>query len=285
MTGNQHCQKLIPSFPFSNSITIEGPNEMNSMMIREFIGLLLLAMQLLLSGCATNSALTLIKASQQSEPRIPDSSVIQQELKGRAFYLGKVYFDLQAPLIAMKGIPEKTFPALVRQQVNKGFQQARLVEGNLPAYPVDIAIEQIKFTRGSFLFPNPSILRVRMEISDPANQLLMRGELESRYLPATPVVLPGIVGVLPTAFKGQEWAALVKMIPAVAVATTKVTQGLQLGKELGEIDIYPEALAAGGPINPDMFLRNKPFGLTELTADDLRALPDAGLHNEEGGVK
>ena len=113
----------------------------------------------------------------------------------------------------------------------------------------------------------------------------MKGELESRYLPTTPVVLPGIVGALPIAFEGQEWAALVKLIPAVAVAITKVTQGLQLGKELSEIDIYPEALAAGGPINPDMFLRNKPFGLTELTADDLRASPEANLHNEDGGAK
>lgn len=255
------------------------------MITRACIGLLLLAMQLLLSGCASNSALTLLKASQRSEPIIPDSSVIEQELKGRAFYLGRVCFDLQAPLVAMKGIPEKTFPALVRQQVNKGFQQAWLNEGNLPAYPVDIAIEQIKFTRGSFLLPNPSILRVRMEIRDPANQLLMKGELESRYLPATPVVLPGIVGVLPTAFEGQEWAALVKMIPAVAVAITKVTQGLQQGKELGEIDVYPDALAAGGPINPDIFLRNTPFGLSELTTDDLRMLSDTGLQNEEGDVK
>jgi len=240
------------------------------MKIQASISLLFAAMLSLLSGCATNSALTLIKASQRTESVIPNSAVIGQELKGRAFYVGNVYFDAQAALETPADVPKEILRNLFYQQAKKGFTNAKLEEGNLPEYSIDIAIEQMKFTRGKFLIPDPSILRVRMEVGNLSGELLMKGALESRYLPATPIIFPGVVGVLPTAFKGQEWAALAKMIPAVAVAITKVAQGLQLGKGLDEIEIYPEALAAGGLINPDMFLRSSPFGLSELTSDDLR---------------
>jgi WD40 repeat protein len=224
-------------------------------------------MLLLLSGCATNSALTLIKASQRNEPIIPSSVLIEQELKKRSFCVGKVYLDPEASLDTPEGIPQELFCILIWQQVKRGFTNAKLDKGNLPAYPVDIAIEQMKFTRGMFLIPDPSILRVRMEVRNLEDDILMKGALGSLYMPTTSFMLYGFAGVLPTGFEGQQWTALAKMIPAIAVAITKVTQGLQLGKGLKEIEIYPEALAAGGLINPDMFLRGKPFGLSELKAE------------------
>lgn len=234
------------------------------------ISLLFLATLPLLSGCATNSALTLIEASQRTGAVVPGAAVIEQELKGRAFRVGAVYFDEQASSKMPAGVSRELPRSLLRQQAGKGFGNAGLEAGDLPPYPVDIAIEQIKFTRGRFLIPDPSVLRVRMEIRKPSGDLLMEGALESRLLPAVTIIVPGIVGAVPTAAKGQEWAALAKMIPAVIVAITRVTQGLQLGRGLDRIEIYPEASAPGALIHPDTFLHGNPYGLSQLTSDDLR---------------
>lgn len=110
-----------------------------------------------------------------------------------------------------------------------------------------------------------------MEISRPDGTILMRGELESRYLPSIPIILPGVVGMLPTGFEGKEWQAIRKMIPAVAIAVTRVTSGLQSGKGLDSIEVYPEDLQAGGVIMPDSFLRGAPYGLSELTSEEISA--------------
>ncbi len=98
----------------------------------------------------------------------------------------------------------------------------------------------------------------------------MKGEFESRDLPTIPIILPGVVGVLPIGLEGQEWTALMKMIPAVAVAITKTIVGLQQGMELGKIEIYPDAHSSGGLIMPDLFLRGSPFGISQLTMEDLK---------------
>jgi hypothetical protein len=99
----------------------------------------------------------------------------------------------------------------------------------------------------------------------------MRGELESRYLPTITVIVPGVVGIVPTGFEGQEWQAFRKMIPAVSVAITRITSGLQSGRGLDAIEVYPEDHQAGGVIMPDSFLKGEPYGLSELTAEDVTA--------------
>jgi hypothetical protein len=48
----------------------------------------------------------------------------------------------------------------------------------------------------------------------------------------------------------------------VVIATT--TQGLQQGKTLDEIKVYPEDIEAGNTISPGLFLENAPFGMTAL---------------------
>ena len=72
---------------------------------------------------------------------------------------------------------------------------------------------------------------------------------------------------LPT--KGWEYVALAKMFPAVAIVITTTTQGLQQGKTLDEIKVYPKDIEAGTMISPDLFLKDAPFGVTQM---DYRAM-------------
>lgn len=223
----------------------------------------------LLSGCAANNAVTLMKASQKADPLIPSAVTVEQEFKGRSFYQDNVYVDPQASLHLIEGTSAEYFVNLIRQQVLKAFTAAKLQEGKLPACSVRIIVEEMKLTRGMFILPDPSILRISLEVYNVSDDLLLKGSLETRYMPMIPIILPGIVGALPTSFAGQEWGAVVKMIPAVAVATTKIIQGLQQGQGLEQIKIYPDSLATGGIIIPDAFLKDNPYGLSELTVNDL----------------
>lgn len=244
------------------------------MLIRASIAFFVVTLTPLLTCCAPNNALKLMEASKHTELFIPGPDVIEQEFKGRAFCVGRVYLDSGAKAQTPESYPEHSFLRLIRNQVVKGFSNAGLDKRCIPANVVDVAIEEMKFTKGMFLIPDPSILRVRVEVRNIADQVVMKGEIESRELPTIPVVLPGVVGVLPVGFPGQEWAAVSKMIPAVAVAITRTMVGLQLGKELGQIEIYPEDLAAGGIVMPDLFLRGSPYGISELTRADFESARD-----------
>ncbi len=241
------------------------------MLIRCSSTIFLIAVTVLfLSSCASNSVLTLMEASQHGDLIVPSPNVTQQELKGRAFHLGEIYLDsgviVQAPMSNADNFIRK----LIRQQVQKGFMNAEVENGNTPAHVVNIVIEEMKFTKGKFLIPDPSILRVSIEVRSVDDRIIMKGELESRYLPTIPIVIPGAAGVLPISQEGQEWTALMKMIPAVAVAITKTIVGLQQGMELGKIEIYPDARYSGGLIMPDLFLIGSPFGISQLTMEDLK---------------
>jgi hypothetical protein len=124
-----------------------------------------------------------------------------------------------------------------------------------------------------FLIPLPSILRVRLEINNADGAALLKGEFESRYLPMAPVFLgvPTAVAV-PT----QDWLPAAKLIPAMAVAVTRTIAGLQVGKGLAEIEIYPNSFNAGSVIIPGYFLEGSPYGLAELTYHQLKTPDQAG---------
>ena len=235
--------------------------------VKNFLAIILGA---IVSGCASNNVMTLLDASKQNAPVIPSASVVQAELKGRVFVLGNIYFDERHPeATKTPGIPDNAYIALLQDQLLKAFPAAGLDQGTAPACIVNVAIEQLRFTQGKFMIPDPSVLRVRMEIIGANNSVIMRGQLESRYLTAILVILPGIVGAIPTGREGQEYVAIAKMIPAVAVVITRITQGLQQGKTLDAIDVYPDPLLAGGVISPDRFLQGKPYGLSEMQAGEL----------------
>jgi len=122
--------------------------------------LILFIFAALLSGCASNGVLTLMHASKHTELIVPGSEAIQQEVAGRSFQPGKIYLDASALVKIPEGSADDFFLKLLRLQVEKGFTNADLQSGRTPAYAVNIVIEEMKFTRGKIIIPDPSILRV-----------------------------------------------------------------------------------------------------------------------------
>jgi len=232
----------------------------------------------LLSGCASNSVTTLLKASKQTDAIVPSASVIQSELRGRAFEVGTVAFDVrkagdkQGP-----DIPDSAYLELFDGQLSKAFRGAELGTGDMPAHPVDVAIERLKLKPATPLIAGTSIFRVRMEIPTPSGEVLMRGEFQS-YLAAPTVIVfaSGVVVPISLPCSGQEYVALAKMFPAVAVVIATTAQGLQQGKTLDAIKVYPEDIEAGNIISPDLFLKHAPFGLTQIDHKEIdRVVKDA----------
>jgi hypothetical protein len=232
----------------------------------------------LLSGCASNSVTTLLKASKQTDAIVPSASVIQSELRGRAFEVGTVAFDVrkagdkQGP-----DIPASAYLELFDGQLRKAFRGAELGTGDMPAHPVDVAIERLKLKPATPLIAGTSIFRVRMEIPAPSGEVLMRGEFQS-YLAAPTVIVfaSGVVVPISLPCSGQEYVALAKMFPAVAAVIATTAQGLQQGKTLDAIKVYPEDIEAGNIISPDLFLEHAPFGLTQIDHKEIdRVVKDA----------
>jgi S1-C subfamily serine protease len=225
------------------------------------------ALLVLLSGCASNSVTTLMKASTQTDATIPSAAVIQSELRGRAFKVGTVVFDLrkagdkQGP-----DIPDSAYLKLLGFQLRKAFDGAGLQNGAMPAYPVNVAIERLVLKPATPLIPQMSVFRVRMEIARPDAEILMRGQFQS-YLsgPTFMVIGGGVVAPIALPAKDWEYVALAKMFPAVAIVITTTTQGLQQGKTLDQIKVYPQDIEAGNIISPDLFLKNSPFGITQIS--------------------
>ena len=240
-------------------------------------GLVCAAMLLLLSGCATNSVTTLLKASNQTDLITPSAAVIQSELRGRAFKAGAVVFDLrkvgdkQGP-----DIPDSAYLKLLGFQLRKAFDGAGLQNGALPAYPVNVAIERLELKPATPLIPQMSVFRVRMEIARPDAEILMRGQFQSYLSGPTFMVIGGGV-VVPIALPAKDWeyVALAKMFPAVAIVITTTTQGLQQGKTLDQIKVYPQDIEAGNIISPDLFLKNSPFGITQISGSVITSVISA----------
>ena len=232
-----------------------------------YLALFCAALLILLSGCASNSVMTLMKASNQTDAITPTAPVIQSELKGRAFKVGTIVFDLrkagdkQGP-----DIPDSAYLKLLGFQLRKAFDGAELQNGAMPAYPVNVAIERLELKPATPLIPQMSVFRVRMEIARPDAAVLMRGQFQS-YLssPTFMVIGGGVVAPIALPAKDWEYVALAKMFPAVAIVITTTTQGLQQGKTLDQIKVYPQDIEAGNIISPDLFLKNSPFGITQIS--------------------
>lgn len=223
------------------------------------------ALALLLGGCASNSASTLIEASQYrpQPPQLPSGAVVEDELAGRALRLGRVYADLGAQDAKERmNVAPESFATLFERPVRRAFEAANLGNGKTPAYTVDYAITGVKLREGITL--RPSVLVVRMEISRPDGSRVMAAELQSRYLlTIPPAMLAGDSTEMPT--YNSPVVALARMVPATAAVATRIAAGLQQGKTLDEIAVYPHAVAAGSLISPPgYFLQGRPYGLKPL---------------------
>jgi hypothetical protein len=241
------------------------------------------ALLVLLSGCATNSVTTLLKASKQTDAIIPSAWVVENELKGRSFKVGIVSFDVhKAQDKQGPDIPDNAYLDLFDSLLRRAFHCAGLGQGTTPAYPVNVAIERLKLKPARFLISESSIFRVRMEIVQNGGGILMRGQFQS-FLPAPTfmVIAGGVVAPISLPTKDWEYVALAKMFPAVAIVITATTQGLQQGKTLDEIKVYPQAIEAGTMISPDLFLKNAPFGITQMDAWEIDKVIRASRAGEE----
>ena len=245
------------------------------------------ALLVLLSGCASNSVTTLLKASNQSGAIAPSAAVVQDELKARAFRVGAVAFDLgKAADKQGPDIPDSAYLELLDTQLRKAFDGAGLEQGATPAYPVNVAIERLELKPAVFLIPQMSVLRVRMEIARPDAETVMRGQFNS-YLssPTVMVIATGVVAPIALPAKDWEYVALAKMFPAVAIVITTTTQGLQQGKTLDEIKVYPQDIEAGNIISPDLFIKNAPFGITQIGSNEIdRAVKAAQVRESPRGL-
>jgi hypothetical protein len=231
---------------------------------------LVCASVLLLGGCATNSASTLIQASRtvkQPPPQLPSAAVVKDELAGRAFQLGRVYADLKDDDPARRlHVSSASLAAAFAAPLRQGFDAAKLGSGKTPPYTLDYAIEDVRLKQGVTLMP--SIFLVRMEIVRPDGSRVLSAEFQSRYLQTIPVIFPGIVGALPS--YNSALVAVSRMLPATAVVATRTAAGLQQGRPLDSIAVYPDAMSAGGVISPpDIFLKDNPYGIRPLTAAEL----------------
>ena len=230
--------------------------------------MLCFALVLTLCGCATtNSVTTLLNASKKKvEPQLPSAAVVGSELKGRSFEVGRIYFDIVNDDPKQRlDISSADITVLFERPLRQGFAAAKLVSGKEPAYTVNVAIVDVKLKQGITL--SPSVFRVRMEISRPDHIKVMSAELEAAYLYLIPIIMPGIVGALPA--YTSPVAALSEMLPAMAVVITKTTFGLQEGKTLDNIEIYPEQGMGGVIRPPNLFLKGHPFGIYPLSNAEL----------------
>ena len=235
-----------------------------------------------LSGCASNSVTTMLKASNQTDAIMPSASVVRNELKGRSFEVGTVRLDvLKAEDKQGPDIPDSAYLELLDAEVKKAFDGAGLGNGAVPAYSVNVAIERLKLKPATFLLSEFSLLRVRMEIARPDAEILMRGQFQSFLSgPAVMFAFGGVVAPIALPAKGWEYVALAKMFPAVAIVITTTAQGLQQGKTLDEIKVYPQDIEAGTLISPDLFLKNAPFGITQMDYKEIERVVTAARARE-----
>ncbi len=245
---------------------------MTTSYVSKLSGLILcVSFVLTLYGCATNSVATLINASKKVEPQLPSATTVNSELKGRSFEIGSIYFDIVNDDPKQRlDISGADITTLFESRLRQGFTSANLSLGMRPAYIVSVAIVDLKLRQGVTLLPN--IFRVRLEISRPDQIKVMSAELQARYLHTIPIIMPGLVGALPT--YNSALAALSEMLPATAVVITKTVLGLQEGKTLDDIEGYPDsgifASYAGAVISPPhLFLKGHPFGIYPLSSAEL----------------
>ncbi|MCX7771202.1 MAG: hypothetical protein N2202_09030 [Proteobacteria bacterium] len=241
----------------------------------KFINILLLCF-MALYGCAT-TAERVIKAASD-DALLPDAYVINNELKERAFEIGKIYLDIRKDYPKSDHVlPDEAYIKLLRHQVGKAFSAAQLYKGNQPAYTINIAIEEMRFTAGWFLIPKPSIFRVRIEIVRPDKTVVMRGSLRSAEMRTTTVFMGGILTPLAIPHSTSIMAHA-NLIPAMAVLITKVMMGLQEGKTLNTIEIlsddYPSPPA-------DKILYNNNLGIAPLTYQETEAITGLRLSDYE----
>lgn len=238
---------------------------------------ILLLCSAMLSGCAT-TAEKIIKAAAPDEAVLPSADIVQNELKQRAFEIGDIYLDIRTEHPKSDHVlPDEAYIKLLRHQVEKAFRVAQLCQGLQPAYTINIAIEEMRFTGGRFLIPKPSVFRVRMEIVRSDKTIVMRGSLKSTEMKTVPIFIGGILTPIAVLHESSSMAHS-KLIPAMAVLITKVMMGLQQGNTLDTIEIVSDDFPAPPA---DKLLHNNNLGIKPLTRYETEEITNLRLTEYE----
>jgi hypothetical protein len=230
---------------------------------------------LALMGCAS-TAQQLVQSAGGRDTILPSQAIVEGELKGRSLEVGRVYLALDTAKSHFL-LPKDAYVRLMENQLAKAFKHAGLMQGTMPAYTVDVAIERMEFVKGAWLFAKPSILRARMEIHRPDNTLVLRGSFECSDLATVPVLIGGILTPVATPHS-TETMAHAKLIPAMASLLATVAVGLQEGKTLEAMTIFPDDFR---PPPADYVLQHTKLGLTPLTKVETEELTGLKLPEED----
>ena len=239
--------------------------------IRFFTGVALI---LALTGCAT-TAQRLVQYAGGGDTILPNQTIVQSELKGRSLELGNVYLALDAAKSHFV-LPEDAYVKLIRHQLAKAFKRAGVTQGATPAYTVDVAIERMEFVKGRWLFVNPSVLRTRMEIVRPDKAVVLRGSVECIDLDMVTIPLGGILTPIAVPHSTDRMAHA-KLIPAMASLLASITMGLQEGKTLEAITVFPDEMLRP---QANYVLQHIKLGLTPLTKAETEEITGLRLPEE-----
>lgn len=122
----------------------------------------------IISGCAGNNVVTLMKASKEKNPIIPTKITVNNLLKGRAFKLGDVSLnESNFDEGELQNIIPGVFEDLVKINIEECFNKSNVNTGEKPHFTFNLSIEDIKLLNGSIFVPNLSMLRVKLEILQP----------------------------------------------------------------------------------------------------------------------
>lgn len=232
------------------------------------------ALILALTGCA-GTAQRIVQYAGGGDTILPTQTVAQSELKGRSLELGKVYLALDAAKSHFV-LPEDAYVKLMQHQLAKAFKRAELMQGITPAYTVSVAIERMEFVKGRWLFVTPSVLRARLEIVRPDKVVVLRASVECSDLDMVTVPLGGILTPIAVPH-GTESMAHAKLIPAMASLLASIAVGLQEGKTLEAITLFPDDI----PRPPANYvLQHIKLGLTPLTKAETEEITGLRLPEE-----
>lgn len=222
-----------------------------------------------LFGCATSANRVISHATDSNLAVIPDQAIIQNELKNRAFIIGTVAMDIQKLRPENEHpFPDEAYTALLRHQLITAFKAGSLSEGSQPPYVINVAIEDMRFTSGWFLIPNPSILKSRMEIIRPDETKVMSGSIRSTDMHGfiLPLIFGGTSGMIFIPTTGSNIMAHKNLFPAMAILITKIADGLKDGKTLEEIILIPNDDRPSP--QADYIVEHNDLGLHTLTSKE-----------------
>lgn len=246
-------------------------------MMKTKFSILFLLYFIFISGCATTAERVIKSASDNA--LLPSGEIIQNELKQRAFEIGDIYLDIRTECPKSDHVlPDEAYIKLLRHQVEKAFITAQLQKGMLPAYVINIAIEEMRFTTGRFLIPKPSIFQVRIEIIRPDKTLVMRGSLKSTEMKTVTGFIGGILSPIAIPHGNISSMAHSKLIPAMAVLITKVMTGLKEGKPVDAIEILSDDYPS---LPAEMILRDNNLGIAPLTRQETEEITGLRLSEYE----